>query len=148
MHFLTLLSLPLAVAALSINTHAPPPKSKPASKGKGKLPVYNWEHRTICKQRLLNPVEFKNGKDDRAKYEVMLVGYAWEKGLVPTPDHKWNWKTTANAGYQIEQNLAHAGLIVDDLYSMQKGKQDDRGFTQFTLDVSAGNLKAVSGTCC
>jgi len=150
MHFLALSILPLAVSALSINTHAPPPK--PKHDGKGKLPFYDWEHRTTCKQDLLNPVTFYNGTDPDARYQVMVVGYAWDKTTAPTPDRKWNWNTTENAKKVINHQLEHTGYVGE--YHFGKGQPDERGFTQFSAEVSAwkgwericGGMAGLTGT--
>lgn len=140
MHILTLSSLALALGATTINAKKTSPATdKPADKN---LPYYDWEHRTTCLQDLLNPL--RDTLDEPLTYEVMVVGYAWDETTMLTPDHKWNWNSTANANNKIQDYLGYAGNILSDgnedryneNYVFSNGEPDERGFTQFTLEVS------------
>jgi hypothetical protein len=141
MHALTLSSsLALALWALTTNarkTASPPKIDEPP-------PFYDWEHRTICKQDLLNPR--RQSLEEPLNFEVIVVGYAWDETNALQPDHKWNWNSTANANRKIQDHLNYSGMIVSDgknddynneNYKFQNGKPDDRGYTQFTVEVGS-----------
>jgi hypothetical protein len=133
MHILTLSSLALALGTLTINAEKTPPAGKPAAKSEKPLPVYNWEHRTTCMQDCLNPK--RKDKDEWRRYDVTIVGYAWDETNGLTPDHKWNWNTTANARTKISGNIPMAGDVIG-VIKFSHGERDNRGFTQFTAEVS------------
>jgi hypothetical protein len=143
MHILTLFPLALALGTLTINVVKASPAGKPAAKSEKPLPVYNWEHRTTCMQDIVNPPrKDKKGKDIKDKdedpwrrYDVTIVGYAWDETNGLTPDHKWNWNTTANARSQITRKIPMAGDVNGDV-KFSSGERDSRGFTQFTAEVS------------
>lgn len=128
MHILTLSSLALALGTLTINAKKTPPADKPKD---NPLPFYNWEHRTKCTQELLNPQ--RKDKEEWLKFQVTVVGYAWDETNGLTPDHKWNWNTTANARDMIKRYIPWAGDLLE--YKFSSGERDCRGFTQFTADV-------------
>ena len=134
MHILTLSSLALALGTLTINAKKTSPADKPKDKP---LPFYNWEHRTKCTQELLNPE--RQDKDEWMKYHVEIVGYAWDETNGLTPDHRWNWNTTANAKAMIRKHIPWAGDLID--YKFSNGERDERGFTQFTAEVSFSSFR-------
>jgi hypothetical protein len=129
MHILTLSSLALALGTFTINANT-------ASKDWRPDPFYDWEHRTTCKTSLNNPE--RKDKEEWLDFDVTVVGYAWDETFALTPDHKWNWNTTANAKDKLLRSgfegIGFAGR--PDKMVFESGEPDDRGFTQFTLEVS------------
>jgi hypothetical protein len=142
MHTLTLSSLALALGTLTINAEKTSTAGNPNFKSEKPLPVYNWEHRTICMQDILNPQ--RKDKEEYLKYDVQIVGYAWDETNGLTPDHKWNWNTTKNARVKIWQNIPMAGDISD--FKFMSGERDNRGFTQFTVEVSCCHFPRGAGS--
>jgi len=146
MHALTLSSLALALGPLAINAKKTSPGAKHIARSPTQSnrppPFYDWEHRTTCVQEILNPME----ENVPLKLEAMVVGYAWDETNALQLDHRWNWNSTANANKKIRDNLNYAGTLLSNdpedyrngpgLYAFQSGKPDDRGYTQFTVEVS------------
>jgi hypothetical protein len=147
MHVLTLSSLTLALGTLAINAQKmiPRPLSEvfietdpdrlnhnPYWKPKEPPPSYDWEHRTTCKYE-----ELQRNDDVSNRYSMIVVGYAWDESNAETPDHRWNWNTTRNAEGTISRaTVLHGGMDAEPVYKFESGQPDERGFMQFTAEVS------------
>lgn len=153
MHIFTLSFLTLALLALTTDAKEkkkkqpklePEPIVKPNTKPDPgpdpnlPPPFYDWEHRTTCLQQRINPA-------DETVVQYMMIGYAWDETIVRTPDHRWNWNSTARAKELITLATEYDVKEKKDKFAFGSGLPDDRGFIQFTAEVRR-RLKVFSNS--